>query len=81
MINRNKNTCNEEAIGDGISEEMRMLIDRFAKPRRERLSEFFKQYGNDTLEYLLAEYEYESGALHPPHNQKKPITTLRIGKK
>jgi 3',5'-cyclic AMP phosphodiesterase CpdA len=45
------------------SDEMSMLLGQFARPRR-------KDSGKaDDLDFLVNEYRYEYGALHPPYNQ------------
>jgi len=84
---------NEEQDGKTSSNEMNVLLDRFARPRRE------KELGlswRGEMSFLMNEYRLEYGCLHPPYNQTEkgqeltevlhPLfvqrnmgTTLRIG--
>jgi hypothetical protein len=46
---------------DAPSDEMALLLETFAKPRRSKLGETWKRFGS----YLLEEYEYEYRPMHP----------------
>lgn len=48
------------------SDEMRLLVDAFARPRRKALGAAWQQ----ELGFLVDEYQYEYGALHPPYDLK-----------
>jgi Calcineurin-like phosphoesterase len=51
-------------LQDAPSNEMQMLLDYFAKPRRKGLgAKWAKQFG-----FFLDEYKYDYGALHPPYD-------------
>lgn len=57
-----------------ISDELQLLIDKHAKPTRENVSQAFSEPLTVELEkdldgFLLKEYEYDYGALHPPYNK------------
>lgn len=54
----------------GPSDEMRMLVDRFARPRRAPQA---ARYG---LDFLLDEYRCDYGALHPPYQSRDPQRRL-----
>lgn len=59
------------------SDELRLLLDHFAAPRREKEDpELFAERGA----WLLQEYEYEYGAHHPPYQSalaiRKPRTEI-----
>ena len=58
---------NENARGtpDEVSDEMRYLIDNFARPRRQALG---KKWSGQ-LEFFVNEYRHDYGALHPPYQQ------------
>ena len=53
-------------VENAPSPEMKLLIEKFAFPRRKALGAFWSQNGR----FLMKEYEYEHGALHHPY--KKP---------
>ena len=56
----------------GLSDEMRMLVDRFAVPRRKGLpakTEAEKFWLRHNLGFLIDEYRCEYGALHPPYRE------------
>ena len=55
---------NNELANESLpSDEMSMLLGQFARPRR-------KESGKaGDLDFLVNEYRYEYGALHPPYNQ------------
>ena len=55
------------------SDEMTLLIDRFARPRRNALAgntEAQRRWLKDHLGFLLDEYRFDYGALHPPYQAK-----------
>lgn len=56
---------NEDKNEKAPSDEMQLLINRFARPRRQRLSGFWQK--KNFFDFLIGEYEYEYGALHPPY--------------
>jgi len=62
---------NEEANENVPSEEMRLLIEKFARPRREKLGMLWQRHST----FLLNEYEYEYGALHQPYSSTAPRRT------
>ena len=60
---------NGSAAG-GPSDEMRMLVDRFAVPRRRGLAantEAERRWLQQNLGFLVDEYRFDYGALHPPY--------------
>jgi hypothetical protein len=66
---------NHSSNPNAPSDEMALLLDRFAKPRRATLGAKWK---ND-LPFFLEEYKYDYGALHPPYHkagQAKPFTEV-----
>jgi len=55
---------NNELTNESLpSDEMAMLLGQFARPRRARSAKA------QELDYLVSEYRYEYGGLHPPYNQ------------
>jgi Calcineurin-like phosphoesterase len=55
---------NNELTNESLpSDEMFMLLAQFARPRRKASGEA------GDLDFLIKEYRYEYGALHPPYNQ------------
>ena len=55
---------NNEQTNESLpSDEMFMLLAQFARPRRKGSGKA------DDLDFLVNEYRYEYGALHPPYNQ------------
>jgi hypothetical protein len=55
---------NNELTNESLpSDEMFMLLAQFARPRRKGSGKA------DDLDFLVNEYRYEYGALHPPYNQ------------
>ncbi len=52
---------NRDTKEDAPSDEMALLLEKFARPRRARLGDLWTRYGK----LLLDEYEYEYGPLHP----------------
>lgn len=56
---------NEDKNEKAPSDEMHLLINRFACPRRQRLSGFWQK--KNLFDFLIEEYEYEYGILHPPY--------------
>ncbi len=55
---------NNELANESLpSDEMFMLLANFARPRRQGAGEA------GSLDFLVNEYRYEYGALHPPYNQ------------
>jgi hypothetical protein len=55
---------NNELTNESLpSDEMFMLLAQFARPRRKRTDK------EQDLEFLVNEYRYEYGSLHPPYNQ------------
>jgi hypothetical protein len=69
---------NNAAPGENApSDELRLLLDQFARPRREEENpDLFAERGA----WLLQEYEYEYGAYHPPYQSalaiRKPRTEI-----
>jgi len=59
---------NEAANEKAASDELRLLLEQFAAPRRDQLSAHWREQKNH--EYLLFEYEYEYGVNHPPYVAK-----------
>ena len=56
----------------GLSDEMRLLVDRIAVPRRRRIAaktEAERFWLRQNLGLLIDEYRYEYGALHPPYQE------------
>jgi hypothetical protein len=51
------------------SDEMTVLIRDHARPLREKLGNLWKRFST----YLLAEYEFEYGAIHPPYSSAKSV--------
>lgn len=54
----------------GPSDELRMLIDHFAAPRRRRLAagtEAERRWLQQNLGFLVDEYRFDYGSLHPPY--------------
>jgi hypothetical protein len=82
---------NATAAENSSSDEMHLLLSRFATPRRAALAKAWPKHAK----YLIDEYEYEYGGLHAPYAakapkrraellhplfvQRKPDTNLRIG--
>jgi hypothetical protein len=64
---------NQAASEDAPSDEMGLLLRRFAEPRRSKLGELWEKH----RDYLLKEYEYEYGLLHPPYVSKLRMRTPR----
>lgn len=58
----NNADTNEQAPSD----EMKLLLNRFARPRRQNLRTLWKRHAS----YLLSEYEYEYGVLHRPYRSQ-----------
>jgi hypothetical protein len=57
---------NSESLNENApSVEMKLLLDRYAKPKREN-SEFWDAHSK----FLLGEYEYEYGDLHKPYRSE-----------
>src|SRR5207248_6574782 len=66
---------NQDANENVLSDEMTLLLDRFARPRREKLGDLWRNRGT----YLMSEYEYEYGALHAPYTKwSKPWPRTEI---
>lgn len=56
--------------GAGHSDEMRMLIDKFAVPRRRRLggnTQAEQHWLRQNLDFLINEYRYDYNSAHPPY--------------
>lgn len=84
---------NEGTDETAPSDEMALLLERFARPRRERLGSQCRTRERS----LLDEYEFEYGGIHPPYNtrdaahrtrteilhpllvQRRPSAVLRVG--
>jgi hypothetical protein len=63
------------SAASGPSDEMRMLLDRFAAPRRRDLpakTEAEKFWLRHNLGFLVDEYRFDYGALHPPYQEHDP---------
>ncbi len=56
----------EEVDENKPSDEMSLLLDRFAGPRRNALGEDWQSW----LSYLIDEYKFEYGALHLPYYER-----------
>ena len=65
---------NDEAARSAAqpSAEMQLLLDRFARPRREGLGSKW----TPLLPFLMQEYTYDFNALHPPYQQRDPQQRL-----
>jgi peptidoglycan hydrolase-like protein with peptidoglycan-binding domain len=50
------------------SDEMSFLIEAFAKPQRRKLGASWSKF----FDFLVNEYKYEYGALHPPYQHGNP---------
>jgi 3',5'-cyclic AMP phosphodiesterase CpdA len=68
--------ANRTDTEDNISDEMRLLIDKYAKPLRDKLLETFSvrfaddaKLSQEVPAFLMKEYEFDYGALHPPYNK------------
>jgi hypothetical protein len=63
------------STASGPSDEMRLLVDRFAVPRRGRLTadtEAERRWLQQNRQFLIDEYRFDYGALHPPHQAEDP---------
>jgi hypothetical protein len=58
----------EQQDGQDTSDEMKVLLNQFGRPRRER-----ELGGSWTswMPFLMKEYQYEYGSLHPPYNKSE----------
>ena len=67
---------NKEVVDEkNPSDEMSLLLDHFATPRRKALGEEWQSW----LPYLIDEYKFEYGALHPPyydHDKAREFTEV-----
>jgi hypothetical protein len=57
----------------GPSDELRMLVDHFAVPRRRRLAadtEAERRWLQQNLGFLVDEYRFDYGSLHPPYQAR-----------
>jgi subtilisin family serine protease len=60
---------NNEATNENApSDEMGLLLNKFARPRREKLGKLWEKRGS----LLMNEYEREYGAFHPPYAPAGP---------
>ena len=59
---------NNDAGENQSSDEMQLLIEKFARPRRRKLGAMW----NDWQNFFLDEYRFDYGALHPPYRQSDP---------
>jgi outer membrane protein OmpA-like peptidoglycan-associated protein len=50
------------------SDEMQLLIDNFARPRRHKLGPLW----NSWQDFFIEEYKFDYGALHPPYHKSDP---------
>jgi predicted MPP superfamily phosphohydrolase len=83
---------NENIKEDAPSDEMKLLLERYARARREGLSELWDKHKG----FLLGEYEYEYGSLQRPYSlrgmrkrrtevlhplfvQREPLSKIKIG--
>jgi predicted MPP superfamily phosphohydrolase len=58
---------NNEAVGENVpSDEMTLLLERFARPRRTRLGALWQT----NARHLMDEYEFEYGGLHSPYKDQ-----------
>ena len=55
------------------SDEMKLLVERFAVPRRAKLGKAW----DSRRDFLLAEYMYEYGDLHAPYNRNRTRARVR----
>jgi 3',5'-cyclic AMP phosphodiesterase CpdA len=65
---------NEATIPSAPSDEMRLLLNRFAIPRRTRLGKGWEAQRN----FLIEEYEYEYGGIHSPYRTQAKRTPAEI---
>jgi 3',5'-cyclic AMP phosphodiesterase CpdA len=57
---------NNELTNESLpSDEMFMLLAQFARPRRKKTDK------EQDLDFLVKEYRYEYGGIHPPYNQRQ----------
>jgi GH25 family lysozyme M1 (1,4-beta-N-acetylmuramidase) len=65
---------NDQKPGEAaISDELRLLIDRYAKPRVYNTPE----WSEGDHDYVLKEYQIEYGSMHPPYNRQTGTTATR----
>jgi outer membrane protein OmpA-like peptidoglycan-associated protein/3',5'-cyclic AMP phosphodiesterase CpdA len=65
---------NLHASEDAPSDEMKLLVERFARPRRAKLGKAW----DSQRDFLLAEYMYEYGGLHAPYNRTRTRARAEI---
>ena len=56
---------NNETPDQKVSDEMQLLLEKFAKPTRRALAPEWQK----DFEFLVDEYKFDYGALHPPYQQ------------
>jgi len=65
---------NNEVPNEKIpSDEMALLVREHARPLRQKLGELWHKFST----YLLQEYEFEYGAIHPPYQKKMGMRLTR----